>query len=82
MAKSKTPSERVIAYQAFFQTKDGQVVLRDLEKHFHAYGHTVGKDANETFIKVGERNVILYIWSVLKVSGKDIEEMLKEERDE
>lgn len=82
MARKKRLSDRVIAYQAFFNTKDGQAVLEDLNDRFWGNQSEFSEDAREHARRSGERNVVLFIRSMLNVSKKDIEDLLKEERDE
>lgn len=67
--------DRIAAYQSLFATDDGKKVLYDLIRTHHILGTTFSKDQNETYLKEGERNVVLRIMSILNI---DPERFLKE----
>lgn len=83
MAKKKNAvSTRIIAYQSFFKSPEGKLVLKDLVRQHH-FG-TPGFDPNpiELARMAGERNVVCYILAQLDVSEEQLMELMKEERDE
>jgi len=55
-----------IAYDAVFNTDDGQIVLQDLAKFCHLMQPAFNGTTEGLLISEGERNVMLYILKVLE----------------
>lgn len=58
--------EMVLQYKAVFSGEAGERVLGDLCRRFHILGSTFSlRNTNESFLKEGERNAVLYILSMV-----------------
>lgn len=54
------------AYRTLLNTKDGQIVMKDLQARYHIYGSTFSIDPNETAYREGQRTVVLFLLSMLQ----------------
>ena len=61
-----TQKELKQTYRAALATEDGAVVIQDLEKRFNFHTTSFSTDPHETAFREGQRNVILFIHSILK----------------
>ena len=54
------------AYRTLLNTKDGQIVMKDLQARYHINGSTFSQDPNETAYREGQRTVVLFLLSMLQ----------------
>jgi len=54
------------AYRTLLNTKDGQIVMKDLQARYHIHGSTFSIDPNETAYREGQRTVVLFLLSMLQ----------------
>lgn len=80
--KNKAASSRIIAYQTFFKSQDGLLILKDLIRQHHFMDPGFDPVATELARMAGERNVICYILAQIGVSEEKLMELMKEEKDE
>ena len=66
------------AYNARFQGKDGQLVLRDIESQCFLNDTTYHGDKDEMLINEGMRRVALHIKSMMDLDIEKIEELNRE----
>ena len=64
------PEELRAAYKLILKSKDGEVVLADLEARYHINGSTFSVDPCETAYREGQRTVVLFLKSMLKDQPK------------
>jgi hypothetical protein len=64
------------AYKTMLNTKDGQIVLEDLQARYHIKGTTFSSDPNETAYREGQRTVVLFLLSMLQ-EPKTIEDVIE-----
>jgi len=77
MFSSKRLSE---AYSRLFASDDGKRVLSDLLRRFHALGPTFVEGSPDlSAFREGERNVILYILTRLRMTEADYEKIVQEQ---
>jgi hypothetical protein len=71
---------KITDYQTVFQTEHGQRVLWDLISAHHVMGPTMPKngDVNAMLIREGERNVVLRIFSLLKMDAAKVQKLIRE----
>ena len=65
----KDPEELRAAYKMLFESADGQIVIDDLERRFHAFS----TESTDTAYREGQRTVVLFIKSMLidlKLAGE------------
>ena len=55
-----------LAYKTLLNTKDGQIVMKDLQSRYHINGSTFSQDPNETAYREGQRTVVLFLLSMLQ----------------
>ena len=55
-----------LAYKTILNTKDGQIILEDLQARYHINGSTFSQDPNETAYREGQRTVVLFLLSMLQ----------------
>tara|TARA_Y100001934_G_C11726923_1_gene483916 strand:- start:14 stop:208 length:195 start_codon:yes stop_codon:yes gene_type:complete len=61
-----TPKELKSTYKSVFESDDGKQVLKDMELRFGLWRTSYVPDSNETAFREGQRDVILFIHSILK----------------
>jgi len=66
------------AFKTAFATKDGLVVMEDLELRFHMKSPTYVPDSNEAAYKEGQRSVVLFIHNML-ADYKEREDIVSDE---
>ena len=66
------------AFKTAFATKDGQIVMEDLELRFHMKTPTFVPDSNEAAYKEGQRSVVLFIHNML-AEHKEREDVVSDE---
>ena len=66
------------AFKSAFATKDGQIVMEDLEQRFHIKTPTFVPDSNEAAYKEGQRSVVLFIHNML-AEYKEREDVVSDE---
>ena len=54
------------AYKTLLNSKDGQIVMKDLQARYHIHGSTFSIDPNETAYREGQRTVVLFLLSMLQ----------------
>lgn len=73
--KENSHIARIRRYQSVFGNKEGQMVLTDLIKAHHVLQPTyVRGDTHESAFKEGERNVVLRIFSMMKIDPNKLKE--------
>jgi len=66
-------------YRKVFQSPEGERVLRDLMKQFHAMGTTYFQgDTHQTAFREGQRNVFLHIVNELNYDYEALEQRLQQ----
>jgi hypothetical protein len=69
----------VAAYHSVFDTPHGEIVLEHLAKVCHLFDmNTIGRDPYETYLREGERRVLLSILNVLKKDFSNIRKLMEE----
>ena len=63
-------TDTIKAYQSFFESDDGKVVLYDLMERGRMFTSTLGSTPMETSRNEGQREMVVYI---LEQVGRDIE---------
>jgi len=79
MARRKKKSgdqqlDLIKAYQSFFETEDGKLILYDLMRAGRMFTKTVGSSPEETSRNEGQRELVVYI---LEQINRDIEQVIK-----
>ena len=75
---AKKSASKISAYQGFFNSPEGQLVLEDMMKAHYVNQSTVfDGDFTKAILREGERNVVLRILGILKMDVKAIQERIK-----
>jgi len=61
-----TPQDLRAAYKTLLSSKDGEIVLKDLQARFHIMASTFSVDPNETAYREGQRTVVLFLQHMLQ----------------
>lgn len=80
LLKRKRQVDRVVDYQAVFNTEVGKRVLYDLVKHHNVLNSTFDKDPHVHAFKEGERNTVLRILTLLKVDPVQLDQLIEKGR--
>lgn len=70
------------AYQTFFSTKDGQIVLYDLLKTGHFMHTSYTGDVNDMIFREGERNIVNYILTKMNIDVGELRKFLHEQEQQ
>lgn len=62
-----------IAYRDAFSTPAGKQVLRDLMSRFHVASTTFTLEGSETYIREGQRMVVLHIMEMLRIADNPVD---------
>tara|TARA_R110000822_G_scaffold5949_2_gene25132 strand:+ start:24 stop:248 length:225 start_codon:yes stop_codon:yes gene_type:complete len=73
-----TPEDLRAAYKQVLSSKDGEIILKDLQARFHIHGSTFSADSSETAYREGQRTVVLFLKSMLQEQKKR-EDMIENE---
>jgi hypothetical protein len=73
----KRQVDRVVDYQAVFNTESGKRVLYDLLKQHNVLQSTFDKDPNVHAFKEGERNTVLRILTILKMDAVQLDQLIE-----
>lgn len=70
----------VQAAQKVFDSEEGRILLHHLirQGHFLQSSYVQGERPNDTAFREGERNMVLQIMALLKMSPKDVEKLSEE----
>ena len=68
----------IAAYHNVFSSTDGVRVLHDLMRNHHILSNTFSGDVNEMLVREGERNVVLRIFSLMKMDVQKLKERIDE----
>jgi hypothetical protein len=68
--KNKDIIELTKTYQRVFKSEDGQTVLSDLEKRCNVHQTSFSNDPHETSYREGQRQVVLFIKSIINKNPK------------
>jgi hypothetical protein len=73
---------RVKEYKQVFNSAAGQRVLQDLMQSHHMLSSSFNPtNSNETAFREGERNVVLRIFSILKIDPADLRKKIEERQE-
>ena len=73
------PADLEAMYEHIFELDDGEQVLKDLQKRFHADRSTFSKDALEMVFLEGQRSVILFIENKIFATTENRKELEQDE---
>ncbi|HEU4635536.1 MAG TPA: hypothetical protein VFS41_05115 [Edaphobacter sp.] len=79
-SKSEEVLQLASDYKETFRTQTSRNVLADLMKRFSMLSPTYDGDVNNTLIREGGRQVILYILSQLNIDEGKLLKMIEEEK--
>lgn len=65
-----TPDDLRATYKSVFNSEDGQALLADIERRFGLWRTSYVPDSNETAFREGQRDVVLFIHSMIKDQPK------------
>ena len=66
----KDITELTKTYQRIFKSEDGQTILTDLEKRCNVHNTSFSNDPHETSYREGQRQVVLFIKSIISKNPK------------
>ena len=66
----KDIAELTKTYQRVFKSEDGKTVLEDLEKRCNVHHTSFSTDPHETSYREGQRQVVLFIKSIINKNPK------------
>jgi len=65
-----TPEETRDTYKTLFASNEGQLILKDMESRFGLWRTSYVPDSNETAFREGQRDVVLFLHSMLREQPK------------
>ena len=65
------PKDLRATYRMIFESDDGQIILDDLSRRFGLYRTSFVPDSNETAFREGQRDVLLFLHSLLRDEPKE-----------
>ncbi len=65
------PKDLRATYKMIFESDDGQIILDDLSRRFGLYRTSFVPDSNETAFREGQRDVLLFLHSILRDEPKE-----------
>ena len=65
------PKDLRATYRMIFESDDGQIILDDLSRRFGLYRTSFVPDSNETAFREGQRDVLLFLHSILRDEPKE-----------
>ena len=65
------PKDLRATYKMIFESDDGQIILDDLSRRFGLYRTSFVPDSNETAFREGQRDVLLFLHSLLRDEPKE-----------
>lgn len=82
MAKENKRLATISKYQKVFSSPEGQDVLRDMMATHGITSSIFGSSDREMLLKEGERNVVLRIFTILKLNVNDIKQRMEQAHEE
>lgn len=76
LKRAKKQVSQIETYRKVFLSPDGEKVLHDLMKNHSMLGATFSGDVNKMLVLEGERNVVLRIFSILKLDVQKFRERI------